>query len=255
MVSMTTFDVEFNTPVKPCTFTPGRHFLHKLKTGAPSITADSKRKLTPGPRGLVAQCGVGVRDGTFVRGDHVHAAREGRADVRDRGFAGGRIQRCQFYGRIRRGGIEKLFHGVHARSEIRFKRQSGRVHRRAVAQRVNAGNGERKFLALLAQEPCQRAAHVAISDQGELQPKIVAQTPARATISAYETASLRADAGRVRLSLRAAKGLEVISIDVEGGQSTLFVSPSGESMLVDAGWPGFNGRDAGRIAAAAKMAA
>jgi competence protein ComEC len=55
-------------------------------------------------------------------------------------------------------------------------------------------------------------------------------------------------------SLRAAKGLEVISIDVEGGQSTLFVSPSGESMLVDAGWPGFNARDAGRIAAAAKMA-
>ena len=52
---------------------------------------------------------------------------------------------------------------------------------------------------------------------------------------------------------RGAKGLEVISIDVEGGQSTLFVSPSGESMLVDAGWPGFNGRDAGRIAAAAKM--
>jgi competence protein ComEC len=55
-------------------------------------------------------------------------------------------------------------------------------------------------------------------------------------------------------SLRGAKGLEVISIDVEGGQSTLFVSPSGESMLVDAGWSGFNGRDASRIAAAAKMA-
>src|SRR5215469_18922912 len=54
--------------------------------------------------------------------------------------------------------------------------------------------------------------------------------------------------------LSAAKGLEVISIDVDGGQATLFVSPSGESMLVDAGWPGFNARDAGRIAAAAKMA-
>jgi beta-lactamase superfamily II metal-dependent hydrolase len=54
--------------------------------------------------------------------------------------------------------------------------------------------------------------------------------------------------------LPAAKGLEMISIDVDGGQATLFVSPSGESMLVDAGWPGFNGRDAGRIAAAAKMA-
>lgn len=55
-------------------------------------------------------------------------------------------------------------------------------------------------------------------------------------------------------ALPAAKGLEVISIDVEGGQSTLFVSPSGESMLVDTGWPGFQGRDADRIAAAAKMA-
>jgi competence protein ComEC len=54
--------------------------------------------------------------------------------------------------------------------------------------------------------------------------------------------------------LPAAKSLEIISIDVEGGQATLFVSPSGESMLVDTGWPGFQGRDANRIAAAAKMA-
>ena len=37
-------------------------------------------------------------------------------------------------------------------------------------------------------------------------------------------------------TLPAAKNLEVISIDVEGGQSTLFVSPSGESMLVDTGY-------------------
>lgn len=48
--------------------------------------------------------------------------------------------------------------------------------------------------------------------------------------------------------------LTIYSIDVEGGQATLFVSPSGESMLVDTGWPGFNGRDADRIAAAAKLA-
>jgi beta-lactamase superfamily II metal-dependent hydrolase len=54
--------------------------------------------------------------------------------------------------------------------------------------------------------------------------------------------------------LPAAKNLEVYSIDVEGGQATLFVSPSGESMLVDTGWGGFDKRDANRIAAAAKAA-
>src|SRR5580692_10814281 len=53
-------------------------------------------------------------------------------------------------------------------------------------------------------------------------------------------------------ALPAAKSLEVFSIDVEGGQATLFVSASGESMLVDTGWAGFNKRDADRIVAAAK---
>ena len=52
----------------------------------------------------------------------------------------------------------------------------------------------------------------------------------------------------------AAKTFDIYFIDVEGGQATLFVSPAGESMLVDTGWAGFNGRDAGRIAAAAKSA-
>jgi len=48
------------------------------------------------------------------------------------------------------------------------------------------------------------------------------------------------------------KPLDIYFIDVEGGQSTLFVSPSGESMLVDAGSPGE--RDAERIVATAKSA-
>jgi len=55
-------------------------------------------------------------------------------------------------------------------------------------------------------------------------------------------------------SARAASTLDVYFIDVEGGQATLFVSPSGESMLVDTGWSGFNGRDADRIVAAANLA-
>ena len=55
-------------------------------------------------------------------------------------------------------------------------------------------------------------------------------------------------------ALAAAGNLEIYFIDVEGGQATLFVSPAGESMLVDTGWAGFNHRDAGRIVAAAKTA-
>jgi beta-lactamase superfamily II metal-dependent hydrolase len=54
--------------------------------------------------------------------------------------------------------------------------------------------------------------------------------------------------------LPAAKDLEIYFVDVEGGQATLFVAPSGESMLIDTGWSGHNSRDAGRIAAAAKRA-
>jgi competence protein ComEC len=54
--------------------------------------------------------------------------------------------------------------------------------------------------------------------------------------------------------LQGAKPLEIFFIDVEGGQSTLIVSPSGQTMLIDAGWRGFEGRDADRIVAAAKAA-
>jgi beta-lactamase superfamily II metal-dependent hydrolase len=54
--------------------------------------------------------------------------------------------------------------------------------------------------------------------------------------------------------LWAAKTLDIYFIDVEGGQSTLVVSPSGQSLLIDAGYAGFSGRDADRIWAAAKNA-
>jgi beta-lactamase superfamily II metal-dependent hydrolase len=48
----------------------------------------------------------------------------------------------------------------------------------------------------------------------------------------------------------AEKHLLIYSIDVEGGQATLLVAPSGASLLVDTGWPTADGRDAERIQAA-----
>src|SRR4051812_14492023 len=52
----------------------------------------------------------------------------------------------------------------------------------------------------------------------------------------------------------AQKPLEIYFVDVEGGQATLFVSPSGQSLLIDTGWGGNAYRDANRILAAAKRA-
>lgn len=51
-----------------------------------------------------------------------------------------------------------------------------------------------------------------------------------------------------------AKPLQIYFVDVEGGQATLIVSPSGESLLIDTGWPDNEGRDADRIVAAAHQA-
>ena len=47
--------------------------------------------------------------------------------------------------------------------------------------------------------------------------------------------------------------LDIYWVDVEGGAATLVVSPSGESLLFDAGWEN-DDRDAKRIAAAARQA-
>src|SRR6266540_7450130 len=50
---------------------------------------------------------------------------------------------------------------------------------------------------------------------------------------------------------RTAKTLDIYLVDVEGGNSTLFVSPSGESLLIDTGNGGpAAARDASRIMAA-----
>ncbi len=50
------------------------------------------------------------------------------------------------------------------------------------------------------------------------------------------------------------KPLRIFFVDVEGGQATLFVTPDQHALLIDAGWPGNDGRDADRIVAVAKKA-
>src|SRR5262245_26494749 len=54
--------------------------------------------------------------------------------------------------------------------------------------------------------------------------------------------------------LSQARNFEIYWIDVEGGASTLFISPTGESLLFDTGYPGNGDRDAKRIYAAAQKA-
>ena len=51
------------------------------------------------------------------------------------------------------------------------------------------------------------------------------------------------------------RSLQVYVVDVEGGNATLFVGPTGESVLIDTGNGGANAaRDAGRIVDAARDA-
>lgn len=49
--------------------------------------------------------------------------------------------------------------------------------------------------------------------------------------------------------------LDIYFIDVEGGAATLFVTPSGESLLIDSGYPDNNGRDRDRILKVAREVA
>src|SRR4051812_14644664 len=62
------------------------------------------------------------------------------------------------------------------------------------------------------------------------------------------SAALFAGAAATLAQTAGGRTLDIYYIDTEGGQSTLFVSPAGESLLVDTGNAG--DRDLGRIAEA-----
>src|SRR3984885_3225415 len=61
-------------------------------------------------------------------------------------------------------------------------------------------------------------------------------------------------AARTKSAPGAAKTLRIFFVDAEGGQATLFLTPAGQSLLIDTGWPGNNGCRADRIVPAAKKA-
>jgi beta-lactamase superfamily II metal-dependent hydrolase len=54
---------------------------------------------------------------------------------------------------------------------------------------------------------------------------------------------------------QAGRPLDLFFVDVEGGAATLMVTPAGESILVDSGWPRQDGRDAKRIEHVARYVA
>lgn len=61
-------------------------------------------------------------------------------------------------------------------------------------------------------------------------------------------------AGALLVSAGAADNLNIYFIDVEGGQSTLLVTPGGQTLLIDTGYGGNGNRDANRILAAGRDA-
>jgi len=82
-------------------------------------------------------------------------------------------------------------------------------------------------------------------------------TPLRSTLllmALLSSSLFNSMAAQAAVQNNSAGRLKVYFVDVEGGQSTLFVTPQGQSLLVDTGWQDNNGRDADRIVAAAKQA-
>ncbi len=96
----------------------------------------------------------------------------------------------------------------------------------------------------------RNAAHNCANPPNHLLPPLLARLfPAR-IVSATGLALLLLSAPLYAQSQARPDHLVIYTIDVEGGQSTLLVAPSGASLLVDTGWPENNARDTDRILAA-----
>jgi competence protein ComEC len=109
---------------------------------------------------------------------------------------------------------------------------------------------------MVAFQPALRALQLAAKRQRKNEQRIqevFVKAALRGFVIAIAVSAISSLAAMAQANSSAGK-LKVYFIDVEGGQSTLFVTPAGESLLIDTGWPGEGGRDADRIVAAAKKA-
>src|SRR5439155_1107215 len=113
-----------------------------------------------------------------------------------------------------------------------------------IRARVSPSNHEPSRRLVLRQAQDERS--------GEAMTKRARKTENRWTVLVAALLVLAPDPARPLMVAR--DTLDIYFIDVEGGQSTLLVTPAGDSLLVDTGYPGFDGRDPTRILAAARDA-
>ena len=78
---------------------------------------------------------------------------------------------------------------------------------------------------------------------GPLRLKLLSVTAVFVVVLALNAAGLT-QAQNTRAQTR---NLEIYWVDIEGGAATLFVSPTGESLLFDTGYPGNGDRDSKRL--------
>ena len=155
---MTILEVEFNAPVKPRIFTPGQVVANHVEDGHAIHHSGFETEFDVGRNGFFAESAVGVRDGSFVSGDHMAAARECRADVRERGFAGGWIERGDFGNDVGLGAIQEFFHRGCGWAEAAI------AVRGSVTGGVDSGDFERIGGTLALQECREGAAYIAVTD-------------------------------------------------------------------------------------------
>ena len=109
-----------------------------------------------------------MRDGPFVRGDDVTAAGKRGTNVRDRGLARLRAQRCDLDGHFGPRTIQEILHARQCWAEPNVGAQPSIVDRGAMA-RVRSDDAKRKNRAFALDKKRERAAYVTEANERDPQ--------------------------------------------------------------------------------------